>query len=182
MLIRVLSFGSNWWARFGRYPEDRYRYTRHAAYFNSTGLCHGTKIKRHWIVPGLVRFNGASDFDPHSLNRLRGVVFECGNPTFALGGNRIWFRRRARVSAQPDCFLIAITSELYGVFDFDGFPWESDSVLPIAVSSFARRQEALLLMRPHARIRTMLGTWQLRTESAAGNGAHLELLEEGTSA
>ena len=35
---KVLKFGSNWWARFGHDPRDRYRYTRHAAYFNSTGL------------------------------------------------------------------------------------------------------------------------------------------------
>jgi len=35
-VVKILEFGSNWWARFGRDPQDRYRYTRHAAYFNST--------------------------------------------------------------------------------------------------------------------------------------------------
>ena len=38
MSIKVLGFGSNWWARFGHDPLDRYRFTRHAAYFNSTGV------------------------------------------------------------------------------------------------------------------------------------------------
>ena len=46
MLVKILGFGSNWWARFGRDPQDRYRFTRHAAYFNSTGVRCGNKIRR----------------------------------------------------------------------------------------------------------------------------------------
>ena len=44
MLVKIMEFGSNWWARFGRDPQDRYRYTRHAAYFNSTGVRCGGKM------------------------------------------------------------------------------------------------------------------------------------------
>ena len=56
MLVKILEFGSNWWARFGRDPSDCYRYTKHAAYFNSTGMrCAGSKMRRYWIVPGLIR-------------------------------------------------------------------------------------------------------------------------------
>src|SRR5581483_274962 len=43
VLVRILSFGCNWWARFGHDPEDRYRYTRRAAYYNSTGVRCGNK-------------------------------------------------------------------------------------------------------------------------------------------
>ena len=64
MLVKILEFGSNWWARFGRDPHDRYRYTRHAAYFNSTGVRCGSKMRRYWLVPGLIRFNGVGDFNP----------------------------------------------------------------------------------------------------------------------
>jgi hypothetical protein len=38
MLVQVLSFGTNWWARFGRNADDPHRFTRHAAYYNSTGV------------------------------------------------------------------------------------------------------------------------------------------------
>ena len=30
MLVKILAFGSSWWARSGRDPHDRFRYTRHA--------------------------------------------------------------------------------------------------------------------------------------------------------
>jgi hypothetical protein len=38
MLVRILEFGSNWWARFGRDPHNRHRHNRHAAYLNFTGV------------------------------------------------------------------------------------------------------------------------------------------------
>lgn len=47
MLVKVLSFGTNWWARFGRDPFDPRRFTRHAAYYNSTGVRCGRKVRRH---------------------------------------------------------------------------------------------------------------------------------------
>ncbi len=89
MLVKILEFGSNWWARFGRDPQDRYRYTRHAAYFNSTGVRCGSKMRRYWIVPGLIRFNGVGDFNPQFPNRAVGEVFECTDLVFACGGNRV---------------------------------------------------------------------------------------------
>ena len=72
MLVKILEFGSNWWARFGRDPHDRYRYTRHAAYFNSTGVRCGSKMRRYWLVPGLIRFNGVGDFNPQFPAALSG--------------------------------------------------------------------------------------------------------------
>ena len=89
MLVKILGFGSNWWARFGRDPQDRYRYTRHAAYFNSTGVRCGNKMRRYWVVPGLLRFNGVGDFNPQFPNRAVGKTFECTDLIFALGGNRV---------------------------------------------------------------------------------------------
>ena len=99
MLVKILGFGSNWWARFGRDPQDRYRYTRHAAYFNSAGVRCGNKMRRHWVVPGLLRFNGLGDFNPQFPNRAVGKTFECADLIFALGGNRVLFTRRVAHSA-----------------------------------------------------------------------------------
>jgi hypothetical protein len=179
VLVKVLRFGSNWWARFGRDPEDRYRYTRHAAYFNSAGLASGSKMKRYWIVPGLIRFNGSSDFNPQLPNRLIGSTFECTDLVVALGGNRVLFQRKAAGCLQPDYFLAVLSSDRCGPFDCRTADWKSASVAPIAVSQSCDRQEALLLMKPFAWVRTELGRWQLRTDAAVTHGARLELVEEG---
>src|SRR5271156_5334219 len=111
MLVNVLSFGTNWWARFGRNPDDPNRFGRGAAYYNSTGVRCGHKVRRHWIVQGLIRFNGVGDFNPHLPDRSIGQTFICSDLTFACGGNRLLFERRAPKAAAPDCYLIAISSE-----------------------------------------------------------------------
>jgi hypothetical protein len=162
MRVTVISFGSNWWARFGRDVHDRYRFTRRAAYFNSTGLRSGTKVRRYWIVPGLLRFNGVGDFNPQFPNRSVGATFECADLTFACGGNRLLFVRKIRNCPVPDYFLLALASEHCGPFECRDSGWKSEMVVPIAVSQHGGRAEALLLMRPGDWVKTSLGIWQLR--------------------
>jgi len=179
MLIKVLGFGSNWWARFGRDPQDRYRYTRHAAYFNSAGVRCGSKIRRHWIIPGLIRFNGVGDFNPQFPNRAVGKTFECTDLNFALGGNRVLFTRRVAQPGPPDCFLLVVSSDRFGGFDFEDAVWKSESVTPIAVSHLRDKQEAMLLMKAGDWVRSALGVWQLKVSDRLPHGAALTLLEDG---
>jgi hypothetical protein len=179
MLVKILGFGSNWWARFGRDPQDRYRYTRHAAYFNSTGVQCGSKMRRHWVVPGLLRFNGDGDFNPQFPNRAVGRTFECSDLIFALGGNRILFRKKVAQSSLPDFFLLAVSSDTRGGFDFEDAGWKSRSVTPIAVSQICEKQEAMLLIRAGDWVRSGLGVWQLKVSDHLPQGAALELLEDG---
>jgi hypothetical protein len=180
MLVKILGFGSDWWARFGSDPGDRYRFTRHAAYFNSTGLRCGSKIRRHWIVPGLIRFNGTCDvFTPHFPSRSEGVTFECTNLAFALGGNRILFQKKAAHSALPDHFLSVVSSDRLGMVDFHTGNWKSPSVTTVAASESGEKQEVMLLMRPFDWLRTTLGVWQLKVERSRPHGAAVELLEDG---
>lgn len=176
MLVKVLKFGSNWWARFGRDPQDRHRFTRHAAYFNSTGLCSGNKVGRHWIVPGLIRFNGVGGFNAHFPNRSVGMTFECTELVFALGGNRLLFQRKVGCSVQPNYFLVVLSADQCGAFDCLASGWAADSVRMIAVSQSGAKQEAMLLMRPLDWVRTKLGLWQLRT-GPLGSQSRLELVE-----
>jgi hypothetical protein len=180
MLVTILGFGSNWWARYGRDPEDRHRYTRHAAYFNSAGVRCGSKIRRHWIVSGLIRFNGVGDFNPQFPRRSIGSTFECTEPAFACGGNRVLFLRRARASARPDYYLTSISSDRFGVMDFESPDWKSHSVLPIAVSRLGQKQEAVLLMKAGDSVRTDLGTWRLMAGGNNTSGASLEFTEGAT--
>ena len=179
MLVQILTFGSNWWPRFGCDPGDRYRFTRHAAYFNSTGLRFGNKIRRHWIVPGLIRFNAIGDFNPQFPDRSLGAVFECADLKFAFGGNRVLFQRKLTDSAQPDCFLVAISNDRFGAFDCQGADWKAASVRPIAVSESHEKQEAMLLMKPFDWVRTTLGVWQLQTKHTPPHEARLQLLKDG---
>lgn len=177
MLVKILGFGSNWWARFGRDPRDRYRYTRHAAYFNSTGLRCGSKLKRCWIVPGLLRFNGFGDFNPQFPNRAVGEIFECTDLTSALGGNRVLFTKKVAQSGVPDYFLVVISSDRCGGFDFEDVGWRSQSVKPVAVSHLWEKQEAMLLMGTGDWVRSTLGVWQLKVAANLPHGATIELLE-----
>ena len=75
MLVKILNFGTNWWARFGSDLDDPLRLTCHAAYYNSTGIRCGRKVRRHWIAPGLIRFNGVGDFVQISI--FYSVVLAC---------------------------------------------------------------------------------------------------------
>jgi hypothetical protein len=177
MLVKILGFGSNWWARFGRDLHDRYRFTRRAAYFNSTGLRSGSKVRRYWIVPGLLRFNGVGDFNPQFPNRSIGATFECADVTFAFGGNRLLFVRKIADGARPDSYLLALSCERCGAFDCRNPGWKSETVFPIAVSQLRDRGEALLLMRPGDWVRTSLGVWHLRVADGQHDAA-LSLLEE----
>jgi hypothetical protein len=176
MPVTVISFGSNWWARFGRDPRDRCRFTRRAAYFNSTGLRSGSKVRRYWIVPGLLRFNGAGDFNPQFPDRAIGATFECADLTFAFGGNRLLFVRRIRNCPLPDYYLFALASERCGAFDCRNSGWKSESVIPITVSQHRDRAEALLLMRRGDWVKTSLGIWRL-TASDTRHQAALTLME-----
>lgn len=179
MLVKVLGFGSNWWARFGPDPLDRYRFTRHAAYFNSTGLRWGNKIRRHWIVPGLIRFNGTCNvLGPQFPSQAVSVTFECAELGFALGGNRILFQKKAAHSLQADHFLTVVSSDRLGMIDFHSRDWKSASVITVAASQSGDKQEAMLLMKPFDWLRTTLGVWQLKTERFLPRGAALELLED----
>jgi hypothetical protein len=177
MLVKILEFGSNWWARFGGDPHDRYRYTRHAAYFNSTGMRCGNKMRRYWVVPGLIRFNGVGDFNPHFPSRAVGETFECSDLVFARGGNRVLFRRKVAQSRQPDYFLSVVSSDRFGALRFEDSD-RSGSPTPIAVSHIGEEQEAMLLMKAGDRVRSGLGIWQLMVAPNLRHGASLHLLED----
>lgn len=177
MLVKILSFGCNWWSRFGHDTESRFRYSRHAAYYNSSGVRCGGKIRRHWIVPGLIRFNGTGDFDPHRPQRSVGQVFSCAGPIFAYGGNRVLFERKVKKVDIPDYFLVGMANERYGRIDFKA-NWKPDGCIAIATSELREKQEALLLMKLGDWVRSNLGRWHLVPTKALEAGAVLQLGEE----
>jgi hypothetical protein len=161
MLVQVLSFGTNWWARFGRDAEDPHRFTRHAAYYNSTGVRCGNKVRRHWITSGLIRFNGVGDFNPSLLDRAIGRTFVCADLIQAFGGNRLLFQRKVPQSAGADWYLVVVSSDVHGRMDFTSSVWKSVFSQVIAASQLREKQEAMLLMKPGDWVQTDSGFWQL---------------------
>lgn len=176
MLVQVLSFGTNWWARFGRNVDDPHRFTRHAAYYNSTGVRCGSKVRRHWIISGLIRFNGVGDFNPNLPDHAIGRTFVCSDLTQAFGGSRLLFQSRAPKSAAPDCYLVVISSEVHGQVDFTSGAWKSVFSQVIAASRLRDQQEAMLLMKPGDWLQTNTGFWQLSTPRDSGERAMLARL------
>ena len=175
MLVKVLSFGSNWWSRFGRESEDPYRFTHHAAYYNSTGICCGSKIRRHWLIPGLIRFNGIGDFNAKLPQLSIGKTFCCSDLVFAFGGNRLLFERKAPWPAVPDYHLVAITSAQHGPITFRSKRWKSPSACAIAASQLRLVEETMLLLKPGDWVKTDWGFWQLRVFGSMQHG-RLELV------
>ena len=182
MLVKVLNFGTNWWARFGRNAEDPYRFSRHAAYYNSTGVRCGRKIRRHWITSGLLRFNGVGDFNPNLPERAIGRTFVCSDLAHAFGGNRLLFQRKAPISAVPEWYLVVISSGVHGQIDFRSSAWKSVFSQVIAVSQLREKQEAMLLMKPSDWVQTSAGFWQLSVPCGATERATLTRLGGETPA
>jgi len=178
MSVKILEFGSNWWARFGRDHDDPCRYTRHAAYYNSAGIRCANKVRRYWVLPGLVRLNGVGDFNPHYPGRSIGETFWCADPVFTGGGTRVLFVRRAAKNTAPDRYLVVVSSDRHGALDFGNPGWRSQSIWPISISQLRDRQEALLLMEPEDWVRSALGIWRLVMRQTLPNGASLQLAED----
>ena len=155
MRVAVLSFGSNWWAR------SESQLTRFARY-NSTGLRCGGKMRRHWIVPGIVRFNGISNFHSWPPQRLLGSSFRCSELSCACGGNRLLFAEKIPDSEPADFYLLSVTSAMFGRLDLSSPTSRSGSSLVVAASQLRERQEIMLLLKPGGWFQTVSGLWQLR--------------------
>src|SRR5581483_12036280 len=110
MRVTVLSFGSNWWARS---ESEISRFAR----YNSSGIECGRKMRRHWMVPGIVRINGKSNFSQWPPQRMVGGSFRASELSFACGGNRLLLVDRSADSRTPEFYLLTICSALHGSLD-----------------------------------------------------------------
>ena len=78
MLISVLGFGSIWSRRSARDPRNPGALqSLDAAYYNTTGVVVGQKIRNRPRVFGVARFNGNSGLRPDCMSRMVYKVFDC---------------------------------------------------------------------------------------------------------
>jgi hypothetical protein len=163
MRVRMISFGSNWWAAHSGDMNDPYRYTRNAAWFNSAGLRYGRRLRFCWVVPGQIRFNSSSRFNPEFKTRTTGKTFECDQPRLYSGRVHLLVTGPA-TNCTPDAYLVTLTDSAHGLIDFDNPDWRSPGVRPISVSLRPPRYEAMVLMGTKDFIRTAKGEWHLASD------------------
>ncbi len=158
--MRILGLGAEWWVRPGADPSDPLRFTKHAAYFNTTGFPQGRKTRRNWKIPGVLRFNGNSRIDPHQPNAALGCIFGCVGITKHLGQNRLLALGKRYGPLIPTHYLVCVDSRLHGHINFST-DWKSDGVAIVALSEHDAQQQALLLLAAGGEFVTVAGVWAI---------------------
>jgi hypothetical protein len=178
LIVQILGFGSAWWLRPGSDKCDPERYTRRAAYFNSTAVRQGRKLHMAGPVHGLVRFNVSSGLNLQSTQRNIGQVFRC-NPLERYGEtNRLLALGIADDRAIPTHFLACMSGPVHGNLLFPNNSGGNDVRL-ISMSRYRGKQESLLLVQRGSYLSTTAGTWDAFQEGKAL--PRLRLLDEPES-
>ncbi len=174
MRVEILGFGSIWRRRLGKGPDDLKRFAQ-AAYYNTTGVMVGGKLRTRPRIVGHVRFNGAGGFNPNNPARMIGQVFDCDEPCVWQGQNKLFFKAVLPCKAKPDHYLVATRAQELGRL-MVGLPgWSSDDVWVIALSECGGEQETLLLMAAHGWVRTSIGKYTLKPEGCEPRRPRLRL-------
>ncbi len=173
MRVAVSGFGSIWTRRLNRDYESTTRCTRDAAFYNTTGVPVGGKIRARSRVYGAARFNGNSGFTPHNPARMLNRVFECAEPCTRSDGNQVLFEGLAPDHGVPDLYLVSIRDDVTGWIVRDGATWKADECLLISFSESDLHQEAMLLMPPFSWLRGSNGVFVLRPDANRPSVARL---------
>ena len=174
MFITVEGFGSIWSKRLRPHPIDPYR--KLTAYYNTTGIWHGGRLRHRSKVFGQLRFNEVGGFNPRLIERNIGHVFQC---TGTLEHNRrsLLLHHLPAGPMSPDYFLFAITSNRTGLLPIGYEEWKSSGVLLLSFSEFKQYQEAILLMPAHSWIRGGLGCFVAEPRATVSWRGFLRLVE-----
>lgn len=150
MLVSLQGFGSVWEQRAGRDPADPFRFSRHAAFYNTTGISVNGTTHYRWVLGGKVRFDGSSWFDSATPKNNIDSVFECDEPEQRPGWMQMCCKRRLQQPQAPDWFLFAITSKQLGWMRLRDRAVRSEDTYLFSYSVHNRQQELLLFMKPGA--------------------------------
>lgn len=124
-------------------------------YLNTTGVDHAGRLCYRTQVRGVVRFHCLGGFNPYSISRNCGRVFESENGiAFSEGEQRLLLPRLVRAPVRADAFLFSTSSEKHGVIRHEDTNTRSTGVQLIALSEHGNQQEALWLMPPFSWIRS----------------------------
>jgi hypothetical protein len=160
MHVRIISFGSNWWAMHAPDRDDPFCFRRRAAYFNAAALMYGRRLRHSAIYPGQIRFNAKSGFDPEFPARAIGKTFLCSGPNQFEGKVHLLFQR-ITTGTLPDAYLVTLNYADQGSIRFGKQEWRSSGVRPISVSLRGPKYEAMLLMGEMDWVESDLGCWRI---------------------
>jgi hypothetical protein len=160
MYIRIISFGTNWWAMRSRETIDPFCFRRRAAYFNAAALMSGRRLHHSAIFPGQVRFNAKSGLDPEFPLRAVGKTFLCSEPHHFAGKIHLLVERRATAET-PDAYLVTLRSAEHGSIRFAKPGWKSAGVRSISISLRSQNYEAMLLLGDGDWVESDIGRWQV---------------------
>jgi hypothetical protein len=151
MRIALEGFGSIWSVRKGES-------SKRSAYYNTTGIIVGGRLRHQSRVYGHLRFNEVGGFNPNHIERNMGRVFESVG-SVDQGGARVLLHRLSSEPKVPEYFSFAVKSNRTGRLTIDNGVWKRDDVLLISLSEARDEQEAMLLMPPHSWFRGGLGVF-----------------------
>ncbi|MGA1998249.1 MAG: hypothetical protein ABSH45_20985 [Bryobacteraceae bacterium] len=158
MLVAVQSLGSIWTARRASTASDGAERARRGAYYNTTGILAGGKLRNRSCVYGYVRLDECSGFDPRFAGRIVHCVYESEGVLVWNGGNKLFLRQLAPAGTRPDVYLFRIGATDTGWMDRAG-AWRCDAVRVISFSEGNGQQEALLVLPPFGWVRGENGTF-----------------------
>jgi hypothetical protein len=160
MYIRVVSFGTNWWAMHSADSDDPLCFRQRAAYFNAAALKFGRRLRHSAAFPGLVRFNSRSGFNPEFPQRAIGKTFLCSTPRQFAGKTHLLVERRV-CTITPDAYLVTLRDVEHGAIQFTRRGWKSAGVQPISISLRGQRYEAMLLFGEGDWVESDIGRWHV---------------------
>lgn len=165
MYIRMISFGTNWWAMHSADRTDPLCFRRRAAYFNAAAVMSGRRLHHSAIFPGQVRFNAGSGFDPQFPSRSVGKTYLCSEPREFESKVHLLVERPAG-KVRPDAYLTTLRSSDHGVVSFDKPGWKSAGVRPISISLRGSKYEAMLLLTSADWVESDLGRWRVDEQAS----------------
>ena len=168
MIIGLEGFGSIWSVRRGQRTER-------TAFYNTTGILSGERLCHRSQVFGQLRFNAIGGFNPKHIERNIGRVFE--SPGFPKSAGCLLLHHLLEGVRVPDYYLFTVTADRAGELRIDHAGWKSDGIVLIAMSEYREQQESMLLMPPHAWIRSGLGRFVAQPVTDRPWRAVLELME-----
>ncbi len=172
MRVAVNGFGSMWTRRYGKNADSRTRFTRDAAYYNTTGVPVNGKVRARSRVYGVARFNGASGFTPHHPERMLNRIFECAEPCTRNNGSQVLFETLRAQGARPDWYLVTIREDMTGWIQRH-CAWKADECFLISFSESDLHQEAMMLMPPFSWVRGDAGVFVLKPDAEKAGCARL---------
>ena len=158
MLVAVQSFGSIWTARGASTEAHCANSARRGAYYNTTGVLAGGKLRNRSCLFGYVRVDECSGFHPRLADRHIHRVYDSEGVSVWKGRNKLFLRQLTADGTRPDVYLFRVCPADTGWIDRAGF-WKCDAAQVVSFSEGNGQQEALIVLPPFGWVRGTQGTF-----------------------